>query len=351
MSIFENSERTNLNELGEFGLINHLTQSVVLTQKSTIKGIGDDAAVLDFSGKKTLISTDLLLENVHFDLRYVPLKHLGYKAIQVNLSDIYAMNGIASQVTISIGLSSKFPLEAVEEIYEGALLACQNYNVDLIGGDTSTSTQGLVISVTSIGYADNENIAYRSAAKEGDLICVSGDLGGAYLGLQLLEREKQIFLENPNIQPDLEGKDYIIERQLKPEARKDIVELLASMDIKPHAMIDVSDGLASEILHICRESNVGCKLYEEKIPIDPMTYETAREFGLDPTVCALSGGEDYELLFTVPQNNYEKLKNNMEISIIGHITEPSAGCLLVSKSGNVHELKAQGWNAFKSGTE
>lgn len=347
MSIFENSEKTNLNEIGEFGLINHLTQAVELTQKSTVKGIGDDAAVLDFNNKKTLISTDLLLENVHFDLRYVPLKHLGYKAIQVNLSDIYAMNGIASQVTISIGLSSKFPLEAVEEIYEGALLACQNYNVDLVGGDTSTSTQGLVISVTSIGYADAERIAYRSAAKEGDLICVSGDLGAAYVGLQLLEREKQIYLENPNIQPDLEGKDYIIERQLKPEARKDIVDLLASIDVIPHAMIDVSDGLASEILHICRESNVGCKLYEEKIPIDPMTYDTAREFGLDPTVCALSGGEDYELLFTVPQSDFEKIKNNMDISIIGHITEPSEGCMMISKSGNVYEIKAQGWNAFK----
>ncbi|MGJ1205553.1 thiamine-phosphate kinase [Sphingobacterium lactis] len=346
--MFENSDRTNLNELGEFGLIDHLTQSIQLTQKSTVKGIGDDAAVLDFANKKTLISTDLLLENVHFDLRYVPLKHLGYKAIQVNLSDIYAMNGIASQVTISIGLSSKFPLEAVEEIYEGALLACQNYNVDLVGGDTSTSQQGLVLSVTSIGYADADAIAYRSGAQEGDLICVSGDLGGAYVGLQLLEREKQIFLENPNIQPDLEGKDYIIERQLKPEARKDIVELLASLDIKPHAMIDVSDGLASEILHICKASNVGCKLYEEKIPLDPMTYETAREFGLDPTVCALSGGEDYELLFTVPQSDYDKVKNQMEITVIGHITEAAAGYQLISKSGNVHDIKAQGWNAFKS---
>ncbi len=346
--MFENSDRTNLNELGEFGLIDHLTQSLQLTQKSTVKGIGDDAAVLDFANKKTLISTDLLLENVHFDLRYVPLKHLGYKAIQVNLSDIYAMNGIASQVTISIGLSSKFPLEAVEEIYEGALLACQNYNVDLVGGDTSTSQQGLVLSVTSIGYADADAIAYRSGAQEGDLICVSGDLGGAYVGLQLLEREKQIFLENPNIQPDLEGKDYIIERQLKPEARKDIVELLASLDIKPHAMIDVSDGLASEILHICKASNVGCKLYEEKIPLDPMTYETAREFGLDPTVCALSGGEDYELLFTVPQSDYDKVKYQMEITVIGHITEAAAGYQLISKSGNVHDIKAQGWNAFKS---
>ncbi|MDR2281990.1 MAG: thiamine-phosphate kinase [Sphingobacterium sp.] len=344
--MFDNIDKTNISELGEFGLIEHLTQAVELTEPSTVKGIGDDAAVLDFANKKTLISTDLLLEGIHFDLRYVPLKHLGYKAVQVNLSDIYAMNGIASQITFSIGLSSKFPLEAVEEIYEGALIACKKFNVDLIGGDTSASAQGLVISVTSIGYAEENEIAYRSGAKEGDLICVSGDLGGAYVGLQLLEREKQIYLENPNIQPDLEGKDYIIERQLKPEARKDVVQLLDALHVKPHAMIDVSDGLASEILHICKASNVGCKLYEEKIPIDPMTYETAREFGLDPTVCALSGGEDYELLFTVPQSDYDKIKGQLDISVIGYITETAAGCDMISKSGHVHEIKAQGWNAF-----
>ena len=345
--MFDNIDKTDINELGEFGLIAHLTQAVELTEASTIKGIGDDAAVLDFSNKKTLISTDLLLENVHFDLRYVPLKHLGYKAVMVNLSDIYAMNAVASQITFSIGLSSKFPLEAVEEIYEGALIACKKYNVDLVGGDTSASAQGLVISVTSIGYADAEQIAYRSTAKEGDLLCVSGDLGGAYVGLQLLEREKNIYLENPNIQPDLEGKDYIVERQLKPEARRDVVELFAELNIVPNAMIDVSDGLASEILHICKASNVGCKLYEEKIPIDPMTYETAREFGLDPSVCALNGGEDYELLFTVPQDQYDKIKHQMDISIIGYITEAHAGCEMISKSGHVHEIKAQGWNAFK----
>lgn len=345
--MFENTDRTSLENLGEFGLIDHLTQAVELTHESSKTGIGDDAAVLDFSGKQTLISTDLLLENVHFDLRYVPLKHLGYKAVQVNLSDIYAMNGIASQITFSIGLSSKFPLEAVEEIYEGALIACKKYNVDLIGGDTSTSAQGLVISVTSIGYAEEKDITYRSGAKEGDLICVSGDLGGAYVGLQLLEREKKIFLENPNIQPDLEGKDYIVERQLKPEARKDIVSLLANLHVKPHAMIDVSDGLASEILHICKASNVGCKLYEDKIPIDQMTYDTAREFGLDPTVCALSGGEDYELLFTVPQSDYDKIKGQMDLSVIGYITEPAEGTIMISKSGNVHQIKAQGWNAFQ----
>lgn len=345
--MFDNIDKTDINELGEFGLIKHLTQAVELTQESTHKGIGDDAAVMDFTGYKTLISTDLLLENVHFDLRYVPLKHLGYKAVQVNLSDIYAMNGIASQITFSIGLSSKFPLEAVEEIYEGALIACKKFGVDLVGGDTSASAQGLVISVTSIGYAKEDKIAYRSGAKEGDLLCVSGDLGGAYVGLQLLEREKQIYLENPNIQPDLEGKDYIIERQLKPEARKDVVELLKHLDITPTSMIDISDGLASEILHICNASNVGCKLYEDKIPLDPMTYETAREFGLDPTVCALNGGEDYELLFTIPQADYDKVKGQLDISVIGYITEVNAGREMISKSNNVYEIKAQGWNAFK----
>src|ERR1700749_896052 len=344
--MFENQDRTNLEDLGEFGLISHLTKSIKLTQESSIKGVGDDAAVLDFKGKKALISTDMLLEGIHFDLAYTPLKHLGYKAIQVNLSDIYAMNGIASQVTVSIGMSSQFPLEAVEEFYEGIYLACEKYNVDLIGGDTSSSKQGLVISVTSIGYADEKDIVYRSGAEEGDLICVSGDLGGAYTGLQLLEREKLIYLENPNIQPDLEGKDYIVERQLKPEARKDVVDLLKDIGIKPTAMIDISDGLASEILHICKQSNKGCNLYEDKIPIDPMTYETAREFNLDPTVCALSGGEDYELLFTIKQADYDKIKFKMDISVIGYITTPAAGCNLITKSGNQHPLKAQGWNAF-----
>ncbi len=345
--MFDNKDRTNLEELGEFGLIDHLTRAIQLEQKSTVKGIGDDAAVLDFSSYKTLISTDLLLEGVHFDLRYVPLKHLGYKAVQVNLSDIYAMNGMASQVTFSIGLSSKFPLEAVEEIYEGALIACKKYNVDLVGGDTSASKQGLVISVTSIGFAEESKIVYRNGAGEGDLICVTGDLGGAYMGLQLLEREKAIFLENPHIQPDLEGKDYIVERQLKPEARKDIVELLAEKDILPTSMIDVSDGLASEVLHICKQSSKGCKIYEDKIPIDQMTYDTAFNFGIDPTVCALNGGEDYELLFTIRQEDFEKVKGLLDITVIGHITEPDAGCEMISKSNKVHPLKAQGWNSLK----
>eukprot|EP01133_Synstelium_polycarpum_P011286 gene11286-13168_t len=345
--MFENKERTDLGELGEFGLIKHLTSHFKIQHESSIKGIGDDAAVLNFKNKQVLISTDLLLEGIHFDLSYVPLMHLGYKAVQVNLSDIYAMNGVATQITVSIGLSSKFPLEAVEEIYKGIELACNKFNIDLIGGDTSSSKQGLVISVTSIGYADKKEVCYRNGAQEGDLLCVSGDLGGAYVGLQILEREKQIFIENPQIQPDLEGKDYIIERQLKPEGRRDIVDLLAQMKIKPTAMIDVSDGLASEILHICQQSEVGCTIYEDKLPIDPMTYETGRELGLDPTVCALNGGEDYELLFTIKQSDYDKLKNDVDITVIGHMTDKNSGCKMISKSNVVHELKAQGWNAFK----
>lgn len=346
--MFENKERTEIEKLGEFGLINHLTQQFKLEQSSSTKGIGDDAAVLDFGKQKTLVSTDMLLEGIHFDLAYIPFKHLGYKAIQVNLSDIYAMNGMASQVTVSIGLSSRFPLEAIEELYEGIQIACKKYGIDLVGGDTTSSKQGLIISVTSLGYADEKDICYRDGAQEGDLICVSGDLGAAYIGLQLLEREKQIFLENPNIQPDLEGKDYIVERQLKPEARKDVVEYLKSINVKPTAMIDISDGLASEIKHICKASQKGCHIYEEKIPIDPMTYDTARDFGIDPTTCALNGGEDYELLFTIKQSDYDKIKNSPDISVIGHITDLASGCQLISKSGNVHELKAQGWNAFKA---
>ncbi|WP_069660048.1 thiamine-phosphate kinase [Arcticibacter eurypsychrophilus] len=344
--MFENVEKSEIDNLGEFGLIDHLTKNIILTQPSTIKGAGDDAAVLNFGDKKTLISTDLLLEGIHFDLAYTPLKHLGYKAIQVNLSDIYAMNGTATQVTVSLGLSSKFPIEAVEELYLGMLLACKKYEIDLIGGDTSASKQGLVISITSIGYADEKDIIYRNTAQEGDLICVSGDLGGAYVGLQLLEREKLVYLENPQIQPDLEGKDYIIERQLKPEARRDIILALKEMGVKPTSMIDVSDGLSSELIHICKQSEKGCNLYEEKIPLDPMTFDTAREFNLDPSICALSGGEDYELLFTVKQSDYDIIKNNPDITVIGHITEQAAGMNLISRSGKVHPLKAQGWNAF-----
>jgi len=345
--MFENKERTDLALLGEFGLIKHLTSNFKINHESSVKGIGDDAAVLNFENKQVLISTDLLLEGIHFDLAYMPLMHLGYKAVQVNLSDIYAMYGMATQITVSIGLSSKFPLEAVEELYKGIELACNKFNIDLIGGDTSSSKQGLVISITSIGYAENGEVVYRNGAQEGDLLCVSGDLGGAYVGLQILEREKLIFLENPNIQPDLEGKDYIIERQLKPEGRKDIVSLLSQLEIIPTSMIDVSDGLASEIIHICTQSDVGCTIYEDKLPIDPMTYETARELGLDPTVCALNGGEDYELLFTIKQADYDKLKHDVDVTVIGHMTDKASGAKMISKSNVVHELKAQGWNAFK----
>lgn len=343
---FDNTSDTNLAELGEFGLIKHLTQHIELYQPSTIKGVGDDAAVINNEDLQTVISTDILIEGVHFDLTYVPLRHLGYKSVIVNLSDVYAMNAHPKQILVSIALSNRFKLEAIEELYSGMLAACKKYKVDLVGGDTTSSLSGLVISITAIGGVKKEDITYRNGAKETNLLCVSGDLGGAYMGLQVLEREKSVFKENPKLQPDLEGKDYLLERQLKPEARKDIIETLHSIGIKPTAMIDVSDGLSSEILHLCSQSDVGVELYEEKIPIDSLTYETAREFNLDPTLCSLSGGEDYELLFTVDINEYEKLKNSMDITIIGHITDKAKGCNMISKSGTVHELKAQGWNAL-----
>lgn len=343
---FDNTERTELSSLGEFGLIKHLTQHIQLTQESTIKGVGDDAAVIDNKDLQTVVTTDMLVEGVHFDLTYVPLRHLGFKSIVVNLSDIYAMNAEPKQVVVSFAISSRFSLEAVEELYSGMLLACNKYKVDLVGGDTTSSLSGLVISVTAIGTATKENIVYRNGAKESNLLCVSGDLGGAYMGLQILEREKAVFKDNPKLQPDLEGKDYILERQLKPEARKDIIELLKNLEIKPTSMIDISDGLSSEILHLCTQSNVGVELYEEKIPIDPLTYETAREFNLDPTMCTLSGGEDYELLFTIDIGEYNKIKNLPDFTVIGHITNVAKGLNMVAKSGSVHELKAQGWNAL-----
>lgn len=343
---FDNTARTELSDLGEFGLIKHLTQHIQLNQASTIKGVGDDAAVIDNGNLKTVISTDMLVEGIHFDLSYVPLKHLGYKSVVVNLSDIYAMNAEPRQIVVSMATSNRFGLEAIEELYAGMLLACKKYNIDLVGGDTTSSRSGLVINITVIGAAAAEDLVYRNGASEGNLLCVSGDLGGAYMGLQLLEREKAVFKENPKLQPDLEGKDYILERQLKPEARKDIIELLKKLEVKPTSMIDISDGLSSEILHLCTQSDVGVELYEEKIPIDPQTYDTAREFNLDPTLCALSGGEDYELLFTVDIKDYDKIKNLPDFSIIGHITEKSKGYLMVAKAGTVHELKAQGWNAL-----
>jgi thiamine-monophosphate kinase len=288
----------------------------------------------------------MLVEGVHFDLTYVPLRHLGYKSVVVNVSDICAMNGEAKQILVSIALSNRFSLEAVEELYSGIRLACEKYGVDLIGGDTTSSLSGLVINITVIGEGHKDKVAYRSGAKEKDLLCVSGDLGGAYMGLQLLEREKAVFRENPKIQPDLEGKDYILERQLKPEARKDIVRLLSDLDVQPTSMIDISDGLASEILHICNQSEAGCELYEEKIPIDPQTYDTARQFNLDPTMCALSGGEDYELLFTIKIEDYDKIKNLPDFTVIGHITNKEKGRNLISKSGSVHPITAQGWDAL-----
>jgi thiamine-monophosphate kinase len=345
--MLENKERTELTTIGEFGLIHHLTEHVEIYNASAIKGIGDDAAVIKYEHEKhTVVSTDMMVEGVHFDLSYVPLKHLGYKAVAVNLSDICAMNATPKQITVSIAASNRFSVEALEELYGGILFACQKYQIDLIGGDTTTSPSGLIISITAIGEANKNDIVYRDGAKEKDLLCVSGDLGGAYMGLQILEREKFVFKDNPTIQPDLVGNDYILERQLKPEPRVDIVELLKTLKVTPTSMIDVSDGLASEILHICKQSNVGCEVYEEKIPIDPQTFDRAREFDLDPTVCALSGGEDYELLFTIPISDYDKIKNVPDFTVIGHITSKSSGTNLIAKAGTSHPITAQGWNSF-----
>lgn len=341
--------RTELEKLGEFGLINFLTKNIILKQKTTLKGVGDDAAVLEFDAtKKCIVTTDMLVEGVHFDLSYVPLKHLGYKAVMVNISDLAAMNAVPRQITVSLALSNRFSLEAIDELYQGIYLACEKCEVDLVGGDTTSSTSGLIISVTAIGEARPEEIAYRNSAKENDLIIVSGDLGAAYVGLQLLEREKEVYLSsNKQVQPDLEGHDYILERQLKPEARTDITELLKKLDVLPTSMIDISDGLSSEMLHICKASGMGCNLYEEKIPIDPTTYNTAREFNLDPTVCALNGGEDYELLFTIDLKDFDKIKANPNFTVIGHIAEHAQGCNLITKSGTVYPLTAQGWNALQ----
>ncbi len=343
----KNQSRTNLSELGEFALINHLTKNFKIQHSSSIKGVGDDAAVLNFKNNEVLVTTDLLVEGVHFDLSYMPLKHLGYKAVMVNLSDIYAMNGMASQITVSIAVSNRFTLEAIEELYEGIHLACKSYNIDLVGGDTTSSTTGLLISITAIGEAKKENIVYRNTAKQNDLLVVSGDLGAAYLGLQVLEREKRVFEVNPNSQPDLTDYSYLIERQLKPESRKDIVELLKEMEVKPTSMIDISDGLSSEILHLCTQSKVGCDLYEDKIPLDPQVISTCEEFDLNSTTIALSGGEDYELLFTISQEDFPKIKANPHLSVIGHITDESNGVNLVTRANQQVKLTAQGWNALK----
>lgn len=342
----KNQERTSLAELGEFGLINHLTKHFKMYHSSTVKGVGDDAAVINASDKETIITTDLLVEGVHFDLSYMPLKHLGYKAVMVNLSDVYAMNANAEQITVSIAVSNRFPLEAIEELYAGIQLACDTYQVDLIGGDTTSSTKGILISITAIGKAKKEDIVYRSGAKPTDLIVVSGDLGGAYLGLQVLEREKQVFQVNPQSQPDLSKYTYIIERQLKPEARKDIPKLLEELEVKPTSMIDISDGLSSEIMHICTQSKTGCKIYEDKLPLDPQVISTSEEFNMDSTMIALSGGEDYELLFTASIDDYDKIKGNPNFTVIGHITEKNEGMNLITRANQEIELKAQGWNSF-----
>ncbi len=341
------ADRTEISSLGEFGLIDHLTKNFELRNASTIVGVGDDAAVIDHFGRQTVVTTDLLIEGVHFDLMYTPLKHLGYKSIVVNLSDIYAMNATPTQVTVSIGISNRFSLEALNEFYEGIYAACEKYNVDLAGGDTSSSQKGFVISVTAIGEVAPDKFVKRSTANKGDLICVSGDLGAAFLGLTLLEREKGIYLENPQIQPDLEGEDYIVGRLLKPEARKDIIEFFAQQNLLPTAMMDISDGLSSETLHICNQSNLGCRLHEDKLPIAEETRNAAFKFGLDPTICALNGGEDYELIFTFKQDDYDKIILNDAISIIGYMTDAEEGRKFITKGGNSFDITAQGWNSLK----
>jgi thiamine-monophosphate kinase len=340
------TQLTQIQDLGEFGLIAHLTEPFNPAQPTTVAGAGDDAAVLHYGDVETLVSTDMYVEGVHFDLVYTPLMHLGYKCVTGSISDIYAMNGTAQQVLVSLALSSRFTVEALDELYLGIRIACENYGVDLVGGDTTSSKTGLVISVTALGYANAKEICYRKGAQPGDIICVSGDLGGAYVGLQVLEREKRVFLEVPDAQPELEGFDYVLKRQLRPEARKDIVEILKALNVKPTAMIDISDGLASEIMHICKESDTGCTLEEDKIPLDESTYNTALKFNIDPTLCALSGGEDYELLFTINPDDLEKISNQPDFTVIGHIETKEAGCKLLTRSGNRHELIAQGWKHF-----
>ncbi len=343
----KNPQRTPLSELGEFRLIEHLTQHFDIKQKSTIKGIGDDAAVFDHRKKQTVITTDLLVEGVHFDLSYVPLKHLGYKAVMVNLSDVYAMNAKATQITVSIAVSNRFPLEAVEELYAGIQTACNIYKIDLVGGDTTSSTSGLLISVTAIGEVDKDNVVLRNGAKPNDLLVVTGDLGGAYMGLQVLEREKEVFKVNPQSQPDLSMYTYIVERQLKPEARKDIVELLEKLEVKPTSMIDISDGLSSEILHLSKQSDVGVDLYENKIPLDPQVISTCEEFNIDSTTVALNGGEDYELLMTISQDDYPKIKGNPNLTIIGYITEKEKGVHLITRAEEKIPIIAKGWKSFE----
>jgi thiamine-monophosphate kinase len=338
------SERTEVGSLGEFGLIEHLTKNIEFHNASTLQGVGDDAAVIDHYGKQTVLTNDLLIEGVHFDLAYTPLKHLGFKTVAVNVSDIYAMNAVPTQILLGIGFSNRFSVEALDEFYEGVYAACERYGVDLVGGDTTSSQKGFIISCTAIGEVAPDQYVKRSGAQKGDLVCVSGDLGAAYLGLLLLEREKQIWIENPKIQPDLEGEKYIIGRLLKPEARRDIVDFFATVGIRPTSMIDISDGLSSELLHLCTASGVGALIYEDKLPIHDDTRQAAFKFNSEATACALSGGEDYELLFTVKQDDYEKLGNMNDISVIGYVTDTEAGVNIYTKGGNKHPITAQGWN-------
>lgn len=347
--MFENKNTTPLNEIGEFGLIDHLTKNFSVFHSTTHKGIGDDAAVINFTEGQTLVSTDLLIEGIHFDLSYMPLKHLGYKSVMVNLSDLYAMNAHPTQITVSIAVSNRFTLEALEELYKGMELACKNYKVDLVGGDTSSSTTGLIISVTVMGQAEKEKISYRSGAKPNDLLLVSGDLGGAYMGLQVLEREKDVFKVNPNNQPDLALYSYCVERQLKPEARKDIIELLEEVGIIPNAMIDLSDGLSSEIFHLCKSSGVGCDVYEEKLPADPQTSGTAEEFKINTSTALLNGGEDYELLMAIKTEDYDKIKGHPLLTPIGHFTDKKEVCNMITGLGQSISLEAQGWKNFSKG--
>lgn len=343
----EKVKLTPLSELGEFGMIKHISQSVSIKNKETIKGIGDDAAVLHFKDQQVVVTTDILIEGIHFDLMYTPLKHLGYKAVVVNLSDVFAMNAKPLQITVSLAMSGKFTMEAINQLYSGINMACDTYHVDLIGGDTTSSVTGMVISITAIGVADPDKITYRSGAKKNDLICVSGDLGAAYVGLQLLEREKTVFKSNPNTQPELTGNDYILERILRPEARGDIINMLENKDVLPTSMMDISDGLSSELLHICGQSNCGCRIYEEKIPIADVIRPMAAEMNIEPLIAALNGGEDYELLFTIKPEDYDKIKDESSIAIIGHITDKEGGAYMIPKSGEDIKLIAQGWTAYK----
>jgi thiamine-monophosphate kinase len=340
-------QRTSIAQLGEFGLINHLTRQFTVGQPSTLKGIGDDAAVLNFKDKKAVVSTDLLIEGVHFDLAYMPLKHLGYKAVVVNLSDICAMNARPTQITVSVAVSNRFPLEAMDELFAGIALAAEKYKVDVIGGDTTSSQKGLILSITALGEADADEIVYRDGAKPTDLLVVTGDIGAAYMGLQVLEREKQVFQVNPNSQPDLDAYTYLIERQLKPEARTDVRTLLHALEIKPTAMIDISDGLSSEILHLCKQGKVGCNLYEDKLPLDPQFINVCEEFNIDSTTVAINGGEDYELLFTIAMDDYSKIKGNPNFTVIGHMVQESEGVHLITRADTKIALKARGWDGLE----